>query len=106
MAGAQHPPGHRIPHNIPNIPKGSPEAVAQQIWNSWVDKYAPGMTLEQLRLEARGSRKWHPEQRMREADLIFHLKARDAVMALADALEAAAIENLNLKAQLEQQALA
>jgi len=43
---------------------------------------------------------------MREADLIFHLKARDAVMALADALEAAAIENLNLKAQLEQQALA
>ena len=99
--GYEQPPGYRIPMQMPTIGKGVPDAVALQIWANWQAKYAPQMDFNALRIQARAARAWHPGARMREQDIIFHLKARDAVMALADALEAAAIENAELRSKLE-----
>ena len=82
--GYEQPPGYRIPMQMPTIGKGVPDAVALQIWANWQAKYAPQMDFNALRIQARAARAWHPGARMREQDIIFHLKARGIGVLITD----------------------
>jgi hypothetical protein len=82
----------------PNVPRGTPDAIARQVWQRWVERHSPGTTPEVIeRVTMASSADWRPERMLDTETVVFHLKAREYVLVLLAALKDAAAENAALK---------